>query len=65
MRADGRGRRRVVSKPHELALAGSPDGTSIAWVGAIDNGGIYATSTKTGRTRRLTSGRWDIAPDWR
>jgi Tol biopolymer transport system component len=65
MRADGRGRRRVVSKPHELALAWSPNGTSIAWVGAIDNGGMYVTSTKTGRTRRLTSGRWDLAPDWR
>lgn len=65
MGADGRARRRVVSKPHELALAWSPDGTTIAWVGAVDNGGIYATNSKTGRTRRLTSGRWDLAPDWR
>lgn len=64
MGVDGRGRRRVVSEPHELALAWS-DGTSIAWAGALENGGLYVTSTKTGRTRRLTSGRWDLAPDWR
>jgi Tol biopolymer transport system component len=65
MQADGRARRRIVSERHELALAWSPDGTSIAWVGGLENGGIQVTSTRTGRTRRLTSGAWDLAPDWR
>jgi dipeptidyl aminopeptidase/acylaminoacyl peptidase len=64
MRADGRGRRRIVSRPHELAVAWSPDG-SVAWVGQLENGGIYVTSTRTGRTSRLTANRWDLGPDWR
>ena len=64
MRPDGTGRRRVVSAPHELALAWSPGGESIAWAGRLENGGIYVTRVADGATRRLTRGEWDLAPDW-
>jgi hypothetical protein len=53
------------SSPHELALAWSPSGESLAWVGRLDNGGIYVTRLADGATRRLTRGEWDLAPDWR
>jgi hypothetical protein len=64
MRPDGTGRRRVVSAPHELALAWSPGGESIAWAGRLENGGIHVTRVADGATRRLTRGEWDLAPDW-
>ena len=66
MRADGRGLRRLVSQPHDLALSWSPDGTRVAWVGNTErNFGIHATNVRSGRTVRLTSHEGDHAPDWR
>ena len=64
MRTDGTGLRRVVSAPHELALAWSPSGESLAWPGRLENGGIHVTRLADGATRRLTRGEWDLAPDW-
>ena len=64
MKPDGTGRRRVVSAPHELTLAWSPNGRSLAWAGRLGNGGIYVTRIADGATRRLTRGGWDLAPDW-
>ena len=54
-----------MSRSHELAVAWSPDGTGVAWVGQFENGGIYVMSTRTGRTLRFTADRWDLGPDWR
>src|SRR5688572_1833212 len=66
MGADGRGLRRLVSEPHDLALSWSPDGSRVAWVGNTDrNFGIHATSVRSGRTVRLTRHEGDHAPDWR
>ena len=66
MRADGRGLRRLVSQPHDLALSWSPDGTRIAWVGNTKrNFGIHTTNVGSGRTARLTRHEGDHAPDWR
>jgi Tol biopolymer transport system component len=66
MRANGRGLRRIVTKPHDLALSWSPDGTRVAWVGNTErNFGIHLTNVTSGRTVRLTSHEGDHAPDWR
>jgi dipeptidyl aminopeptidase/acylaminoacyl peptidase len=66
MRADGSGRRRLVSQPHDLALSWSPDGTRVAWVGNTNrNFGIHTTNVRTGLTVRLTRHEGDHAPDWR
>ncbi|MBA3383584.1 MAG: PD40 domain-containing protein [Actinobacteria bacterium] len=66
MRADGSGRRRLVSQPHDLALSWSPDGTRVAWVGNTErNFGIHATDVSSERTVRLTRHEGDHAPDWR
>jgi dipeptidyl aminopeptidase/acylaminoacyl peptidase len=65
MRADGGGRRAIVSRPHEFGIAWSPDGTRIAWIGALDGGGIRVTSLATGETVALTHHPGDQAPDWR
>jgi TolB protein len=66
MRADGRGLRRLVTQPHDLALSWSPDGTRVAWVGNTErNFGIHATNVSSGRTVRLTRHEGDHAPDWR
>jgi dipeptidyl aminopeptidase/acylaminoacyl peptidase len=66
MRANGRGLRRIVTKPHDLALSWSPDGTRVAWVGNTEqNFGIHLTNVTSGRTVRITSHEGDHAPDWR
>lgn len=66
MRADGRGLRRLVTQPHDLALSWSPDGTRIAWVGNTErNFGIHLTNVTSGRAVRLTRHEGDHAPDWR
>ena len=66
MRADGSGRRRLVSQPHDLALSWSPDGTRVAWVGNTErNFGIHTTNVRSGQTVRLTRDEGDHAPDWR
>jgi hypothetical protein len=66
MRADGHGLRRLVSRPHDLALSWSPDGKRVAWVGNTErNFGIHATNVSSGRTVRLTRHEGDHAPDWR
>ena len=66
MRADGRGLRRLVTQPHDLALSWSPDGKRVAWVGnTARNFGIHATDVASGRTVRLTRHEGDHAPDWR
>ena len=66
MRADGRGLRRLVGQPHDLALSWSPDGMRVAWVGnTARNFGIHATNVSSGRTVRLTRHEGDHAPDRR
>lgn len=51
MRADGRGLRRLVSEPHDLALSWSPDGTRVAWSATrrTTSGSTPRTSAPDGR----------------